>query len=522
MTQSIDRPAGTLPLPHLVTEIPGPRARAARGRRPRAGPRRRCRAPTRSCRCGARAATVEDIDGNRFLDFAAGIAVNRTGHAHPRVVAAIRRAGGRAAPLQRLGLLPAHLRRDLPRPRAPSHRCAGPSRVYLGNSGTEVVEAAIKLARRRHRAAVRRRVPGRRSTGGRTAPCQPDRVQGEVPRGFGPLLPGIFHAPYGRVEDLRWFDEVLFERLAPADEVAAIIVEPIQGEGGYIVPEAGLPGRAAPDLRRARHPAHRRRDPVGRRADGPDVGGRALGRRAGHPAHRQGHRVGHAPGRADRAGGAAGGLGAGAHGSTYGGNPVACAAALATLELLERRPDRERRGARRAGARRAARAPARYPGLVRDVRGRGLMLGIELDTRRARRGGPVGVLPARAAGAGVRPLDACACRRRSWSARRRWRPGCGSSARRSPRWPPRSADVLAAARGGRRHDRGSSRPSEPDRRRLDAVAMEAVSAIAKVAKMRDAIADARARRRHASPSRASRTSSASRRATRSSASGGVT
>ena len=77
---------------------------------------------------------------------------------------------------------------------------------------------------------------------------------------------GVFHAPYGRVEDLRWFDEVLFDKLVPADEVAAIIVEPIQGEGGYVVPEDGfLQGlRAICDA--ARHPAHRRRGPVGRRA----------------------------------------------------------------------------------------------------------------------------------------------------------------------------------------------------------------------------------------------------------------
>ena len=58
--------------------------------------------------------------------------------------------------------------------------------------------------------------------------------------GFGPLLPGVFHAPFGKVEDLRWFDEVLFDKLAPANEVAAIIVEPIQGEGGYVVPEDGF------------------------------------------------------------------------------------------------------------------------------------------------------------------------------------------------------------------------------------------------------------------------------------------
>src|SRR5207247_9605431 len=58
--------------------------------------------------------------------------------------------------------------------------------------------------------------------------------------GFGPMLPGVYHAPYGRVDDLRWFDEVLFARLVPAEEVAAIVVEPIQGEGGYVIPEDGF------------------------------------------------------------------------------------------------------------------------------------------------------------------------------------------------------------------------------------------------------------------------------------------
>ena len=209
--------------------------------------------------------------------------------------------------------------------------------------------------------------------------------------GFGPLLPGIFHAPYGRVEDLRWFDEVLFDKLAPADEVAAIIVEPIQGEGGYIVPEDGfLQGlRRICDEHGILLIADEIQSGAGRTGKmwavehwgvEPDILLTAKGIASGMP-------LGAMIARAELLES----WGPGAHGSTYGGNPVACAAALATIELLEGGLIDNAAGARRAGALPGWPASvAQFPDLVTDVRGKGLMIGIEFDTGRARRGGPVG------------------------------------------------------------------------------------------------------------------------------------
>ena len=198
--------------------------------------------------------------------------------------------------------------------------------------------------------------------------------------GFGPLLPGVFHAPYGRVEDLKWFDDVLFDKLAPANEVAAIIVEPIQGEGGYIVPEDGfLQGlRDICDRHGILLIADEIQSGAGRTGKmwaiehwgvEPDILLTAKGIASGMP-------LGAMVARAELLET----WGPGAHGSTYGGNPVACAAALATIELLEG-------GLIANAATRGEQALAglrplidRFDGLVTDVRGKGLMLGVEFDT----------------------------------------------------------------------------------------------------------------------------------------------
>ena len=442
LSSGTTRIGGDRPVPHIVTELPGPKARAhvafdetwTSPSLPRAYPI----VPVRG-----EGLTVEDIDGNLFLDFAAGIAVTSTGHSHPQVVAAIKEQAGELIHFSASDFYLPDLRRGLPRarPDRPDRRAA---------RGPTSATRARRSSRRRSSspasrpAPVRRRVPGRASTAGRMARSSLTASKAKYHAGFGPLLPGVFHAPYGRVEDLRWFDEVLFDKLAPADEVAAIIVEPIQGEGGYIVPEDGFLAGPARDLRQARHPAHRRRDPVGRRADRQDVGDRALGRRAGHPADGQGHRLGHAARGARRPGRAARGAGdAGAHGSTYGGNPVACAAALATIDLLEGGLVENAARARRAGTRRSA--PARrsaIDGLVRDVRGLGLMLGVEFDT--AEHAEEVqwacferGLLVLEC-GKSTRPDVAGADRH----ARPRWRPRCGSSPRPSRAVAGHGAAVL--------------------------------------------------------------------------------
>ena len=188
----------------------------------------------------ASGAMVEDMDRNRFLDFTAGIAVTNVGHSHPRVVAAIREAKPDPG---------AHVRdRLLLRPSGASGRASGragagpePKRVFFTNSGAEAIEAALKLARRhtgRNRAmaflgAFHGRTYGALSLSG-SKPMQR--------RGFAPLVPEIHHARYGDLESVH----ALVQTICPPDELAAIFVEPIQGEGGYIVP----PPEFLPGLRR--------------------------------------------------------------------------------------------------------------------------------------------------------------------------------------------------------------------------------------------------------------------------------
>jgi 4-aminobutyrate aminotransferase len=371
------RIAGDRPVPDIVTELPGPKARAhvafdetwTSPSLPRAYPI----VPVRG-----EGLTVEDIDGNLFLDFAAGIAVTSTGHSHPQVVAAIKE---QAAELIHFSASDFYLPiyPEVCRQLARLAPMSGRARVYLGNSGTEVVEASIKLARfatkRPYIVAFQGAFHGR-TYGSMSLTASKAKYHA----GFGPLLPGIFHAPYGRVEDLRWFDEVLFDKLAPGNEVAAIIVEPIQGEGGYIVPEDGfLQGlRRICDEHGILLIADEIQSGAGRTgamwavehwAVEPDILLTAKGIASGMP-------LGAMIARAELLET----WGPGAHGSTYGGNPVACAAGLATIELLENGlidNARVRGDQAQAGLQALA---ARLPGLVTDVRGKGLMIGVEFDT----------------------------------------------------------------------------------------------------------------------------------------------
>ena len=378
MTQAPSRLAQARPVPDVITEIPGPKARAhvaydetwTSKSLPRAYPI----VPVRG-----EGLTIEDIDGNLFLDFAAGIAVTSTGHSHPQVVAAIKE---QAADLIHFSASDFYL----PIYAQTCERLAnlapvkgGRARAYLGNSGAEVVEASIKLARyvtgRPNVVAFLGAFHGR-TYGAVSLTASKAKYHGH----FGPLLPGVYHAPFGTVEGLKWFDEVLFDKLVPANEVAAIIVEPIQGEGGYIVPEDGfLPGlRALCDEHGILLIADEIQSGVGRTGAmwavdlwdvKPDILLTAKGVASGMP-------LGAMIARADLLEAWT----AGAHGSTYGGNPVACAAALATLDLIEG-------GLIENAAVRGEQAQAglailaeRYPGLISAVRGRGLMIGIEFDT----------------------------------------------------------------------------------------------------------------------------------------------
>ena len=363
--------------PRLVTEVPGPKAREhveydrewASPSLPRVYPF----VPVRG-----EGAEVTDIDGNVFVDFCAGIAVNSTGHSHPAVVRAIHEQVDELVHYSASDFYPPIYAR-MCQAIGQTVPISGPVRVYLGNSGAEAVEASLKLARvATGRHAVVSFLGGfhGRTMGAVTLTASKAKYHA----GLAPLVNGIYHAPYGHEADLAWFDEVLFDKIVPADEVAAIIVEPVQGEGGYIVPEAGFM-RGLRDLC-DRHGILLIADEIqsGAGRTGrmwaiehfgvePDILLSAKGIASGMP------------------------LAAmvarseifetwtkGAHGSTYGGNPVACAAAITTIELLQDGiiDNAVERGEQGLAALREIQA--RFGETVVDVRGLGLMLALELAT----------------------------------------------------------------------------------------------------------------------------------------------
>jgi 4-aminobutyrate aminotransferase len=359
-------------VPDIVTELPGPRARAhiefdhawTSPSLPRAYPI----VPVRGYGC-----TVEDIDGNLFLDFAAGIAVNSTGHSHPDVVAAIQR---QAAELQHFSAsdfyLPIYAQAAAELARIAPMR--GPVKAFIGNSGAEAVEAGLKLARyhtgRPNVIAFLGAFHGR-TMGAVSLTASKAKYHAH----FGPLLPGVYHVPFGNAG----IDEIenrIFKRLMPADEFAAIIVEPIQGEGGYVVPEDDFLGRLC-DRHGILLIADEVQSGAGRTGKmwaiqhwdvEPDILLTAKGIGSGMP-------VGAMLARAELMS-----WGPGAHGSTYGGNPVSLAALLETVRLLE--------GGLMANASIRGREildalqplQAQHPALIRDIRGKGLMIGVQFDS----------------------------------------------------------------------------------------------------------------------------------------------
>jgi 4-aminobutyrate aminotransferase len=376
VTQAPGKLAQAPAVPHIVTELPGPKACAHlefdRQWTSPSVPRAYPVVPIRGEGC-----TIEDIDGNLLLDFNAGIAVTSTGHCHPDVVAAIQAQAGKLIHYSADFYLPiyAEMCAELARIAPMKEKC----RVFLSNSGTEAVEGAIKLAKfatkRQYLVAFLGAFHGR--TYGSVSLTA---SKAKYHAGFGPMLPGIFHAPFGHVEDLKWFDDVLFNRLVPADEVAAIIVEPIQGEGGYVVPEDGF----MQGLRRIcdEHGIVLISDEVqaGAGRTGkmwsiqnldvePDIVVTAKGIASGMPLSafiaRESLMTKWGPG---------------AHGTTYGGNPVACAASLETIKLLEGglMANAKTRGDELLAGLRAIQA--RFPSVIKDVRGIGLMIGVEFDS----------------------------------------------------------------------------------------------------------------------------------------------
>jgi 4-aminobutyrate aminotransferase len=338
---------------------------------------------------------VEDVDGNRYLDFMAGIAVSATGYGHPKVVAAVKDAADRFLHIcgsdfyyEGMAALCERLARVAPG--------RSKKRVFLTNSGTEAVEAAIKLARhatRRTAVIAFRGAFHGRTTGAVTLTSSKARQHA----GFGPLLPDVHHVPFayryrcqfcaGEAECNRGCIDViekeLFTRQLDPRDVAAIFVEPIQGEGGYIVPPAGYLRdlRALCDRHGILLVADEVQCGVGRTGkmfacehEGvePDIMLTAKGLGSGMPIGAMISRESITTWET------------GSHGSTFGGNPVCCAAALATLDLVE---GGLMANAARMGERLLARAQSlkEKHACIGDVRGRGLMVGVEFVKDRATR-----------------------------------------------------------------------------------------------------------------------------------------
>ena len=375
--------------PKLITPLPGPKSRAI----VEADDRLISPSYTRSYPMVAkrgRGLRVEDADGNEFLDFAAGIAVVSTGHCHPEVVAAIQKQAGELIHMsgtdfyyESLVTLSERLSAIAPMP--------GPHRFYYGNSGAEAIECALKVARyhtgRQNIIAFLGAFHGRTMGALSLTASKPQQK-----RRFAPLVPGVTHVRYpyayrgcsGGPQEAdefalgcaRYIEEKLFRTILPPEEVAAIFVEPIQGEGGYVV----APTVFMQELRRIcdKYGILLVADEVqsGAARTGkwwaiehtgvqPDIVCMAKGIASGMP-------LGVCMTRADIMD-----WKPGSHASTFGGNPVCIASALATLDVLERE-------GRTNAALQGDQIMARLHGwlqkhsIIGEVRGRGLMIGLEI------------------------------------------------------------------------------------------------------------------------------------------------
>jgi 4-aminobutyrate aminotransferase len=375
--------------PKLVCSLPGPKAQAA----VEADGRLISPSYTRSYPLVARRGRgirVEDVDGNEFIDMAAGIAVVSTGHCHPEVVAAIRKQAGELLHISGTDFYDEHLT-DLAGRLSAVAPMPGPHKFFYGNSGAEAVECALKLAR--YHTGRQQVISFFGAFHGRTMGAL--SLTGSKPqqkRRFSPLVPGVTHIRYpyayrgcsGGAQDeeafsmgcARFIEEKLFKTILAPEEVAAIFVEPIQGEGGYVV----APDNFLRELRAicTRHGILLVADEVqcgaGRTGKWwaiehsgvqPDIVCMAKGIASGMP-------LGVCMSRAEIMDWAPG-----SHASTFGGNPVSIAAALATMDIIEREG---LANAARVGELMLERLRGwkeTHP-LVGDVRGRGLMIGIEL------------------------------------------------------------------------------------------------------------------------------------------------
>jgi 4-aminobutyrate aminotransferase len=329
---------------------------------------------------------VWDVDGNRYLDFASGIAVCSTGHSHPEVVQAIQQQAERFIHISSDFYHPVWV--EFSEKLASKKPFRDPARIFLGNSGTEAIEAAIKLAR--YHTGRQQFIGFYGSFHGRTMGSLAFTATKPVYRNrFFPFIPGVVHVPFPdpyrpRLSNdpaeltqatIRYIEEVVFENVLPPENCAGILLEPIQGEGGYVVP----PDDFFQALRAlcTRHGILLILDEVqsgvGRTGEWwaienwetePDIVCFAKGIASGVPL---------------------GGIMAkekvmnwptGAHGNTYGGNPIACSAGLATLKLIEGGYLQNAAEVGEYTLDALSEIQARHPS-IGDVRGKGLMIGVE-------------------------------------------------------------------------------------------------------------------------------------------------
>jgi 4-aminobutyrate aminotransferase len=382
--------------PKLNGPVPGPKARAAVETDDRLISPSYTRSYPLVAKRG-RGIRVEDVDGNEFLDFSAGIAVTSTGHCHPEVVAAIQKQAAELIHISGTDFYNEPLT-DLAKRLSAVAPMPGPHKFFYGNSGAEAVECALKLARyhtgRQNVIAFLGAFHGRTMGALSLTASKPQQK-----RRFGPMLPGVTHVRYpyayrgcsggAQAEEAfsmgcaRYIEEKLFKTILPPEEVAAIFVEPIQGEGGYVV---------APDnfLRELRAICNRHgillvvdevQSGAGRTGKWwaiqhsgvePDIVCMAKGIASGMP-------LGICMSRAEIMDWAPG-----SHASTFGGNPISLAAALATMDVLEREGIANAARVGEFMLQRLRGWKESHP-LVGDVRGRGLMIGIELVKDKATR-----------------------------------------------------------------------------------------------------------------------------------------
>ena len=375
--------------PKLKTALPGPLAQKAVANDDRLISPSYTRSYPMVAKTG-RGVRVTVVDGIEFLDFAAGIAVNSTGHCHPEVVKAIQNQAAELLHISGTDFYYEHMT-DLADRLSAIAPMPGPHRFYYGNSGAEAVECALKIAR--YHTGRQNIISFFGAFHGRTMGAL--SVTGSKPqqkRRFAPFVPGVHHIPYpytyrgttgGPAEQeafalgcARYIEDKLFRTILPPEEVAAIILEPIQGEGGYVV---------APDnfLREIRSICDRHgillivdevQSGAGRTGKWwaiehsgvqPDIVCIAKGIASGMP-------LGICMTRAEIMNWVPG-----SHASTFGGNPVCIAAALATLDILEREGMKNAATVGEKMLERLRPWVAKHP-IVGEIRGRGLMIGIEI------------------------------------------------------------------------------------------------------------------------------------------------